>query len=94
MPLERATAEPVNTSALAARGSLVAAPEVVINGVRALDLVVPLTAEVGALGEIRGWSGCGESSSAGQSNECGELHVDHDVWNEEGCAVAVRHLMG
>lgn len=85
MPLQRAAAKAINTSALAARGSLVAAPEVVVDSVRALDLVVPLAAEVGALGEDRGWGGGsrqGERSSAGKSKDCGELHGG-DVKEEE-----------
>ena len=85
MPLERVTAETVDAGALAAGGGLVAAPEVVVDGVRALDLVVPLAAEVGTLGEGRsrgGGSRQGERSSAGKGKECGELHVG-DVEEEE-----------
>jgi len=51
VPLECAAAKAVNAGALATRGGLVAAPKVVVDGVRTLDLVVPLAAEVGALGQ-------------------------------------------
>lgn len=85
VPLESAAAEAVDTSALATRGSLVAAPKVVIDGVGALNLVIPLTAEVGALGEDRGRGGGGrqgERSSAGKGKECRKFHFD-DVKEEE-----------
>lgn len=73
MPLERAAAEAVNTRALAARGGLIATPEVVVDCVRALDLVVPLATEVGALGKSRSWAGrrcCSESSCASKGDYC------------------------
>jgi hypothetical protein len=85
VPFERAAAQTVNAGALAAGGSLVTAPEVVVDSVRALDLVVPLAAEVGTLGEDRsrgGRSRQGKRSSAGKGKECRELHID-DV-EEEG----------
>lgn len=78
MPLESAAAEAVNAGALRAGGSLVATPKVVVDGVGALNLVVPLAAEVRALGENRSRGGrrChGQRSGAGKGKDCGELHV-------------------
>jgi hypothetical protein len=86
MPLQSAAAKAIDASALTTGGGLVAAPKVVVDGVRALNLVVPLTAEVGALREGRGRGSRrrqGESSSAGKGKECGELHVDDVVREEE-----------
>ena len=77
MPLKRATAEAVNARALAARGGLIATPEVVVDCVRSLDLVVPLTTEVGALGEPRSWAGrccCSESSCGSTGDQRRKLH--------------------
>ena len=79
MPLQGTAAKAINAGALAARGSLGTAPEVVVDGVGALNRGVPLAAEVGALGEGRSRSGRrrqGESSSAGKGKEGGELHGD------------------
>ena len=73
MPLERVAAKAVNARALAARGGLIATPEVVVDCIRALDLVVPLTAEVGALGESRSWAErrcCCKSSCASKGDDC------------------------
>lgn len=73
MPLECAAAESIDASALAAGGSLSAAPEVVVDCVLTLDLVIPLTAEICALGKVRDrCGGCcgGESSSACKCSEC------------------------
>lgn len=78
VPLERVAAEPVDAGALAAGGGLCGAPEVVVDGVHALDGVVPLAAVVCALGEGGSRSGgCrqGKRSGAGDGKECGELHV-------------------
>jgi hypothetical protein len=86
VPLQGAATEAIDTSALATRGGSIAAPEVVVDGVRTLDLVVPLTAEVSALGKSRSRGGGrrnGESSSAGKRKECGELHDENDVKEEE-----------
>lgn len=79
MPLQRAAAEAVNASALAAGGGGRRAPEVVVDGVNACGRAVPLAAEVGALGESRGRGGGrrqGDGRGAGQRNESGELHGD------------------
>lgn len=80
MPLQSTATQAINTSALATRGCLVATPKVVVDSVSALNLVVPLTAKVGALreGRSRG-SGCrqSESSCAGERKECRELHSDY-----------------
>ena len=77
VPFQCTATETINSGALATRGCLIAAPKVVVDSVSALNLVVPLTAEVGALWEGRSRGArCrqSKSSGAGKRKERRELH--------------------